>query len=475
MALHAMTPVDAAWYHIDGPANLAIVTSLMLTKTPLDFRRVRSLYVNRLARIDRFHQQVVERGLRRIPHWKDMEDFDIDQHVHHLALPAPHDHGALIALVNDLASTPLDRALPLWQVHVVDDVEDGGAVITRYHHCIGDGTAMMAVIQRLFDATPAAAVRGAPRAARSLQMASLAGFAAGKLATAKARELAAHPQHLLERAGLLLAGAGVLVKDLLKWPDPKSPLKGEFHRPKRVAWSQPVDIAHVKAIGAPLGAKVNDVLVAAMTGALRHYLKLRGVKVDATTVRAMVPVDLRPPERFGKLGNEFGLVILELAVAKARLKDRLALTKARMDALKRSPEAQVMRLLFDIFGRGPKPLEDLANLIFGSKASIVMTNVAGPRAPLYFAGTEVDRMMFWVPHPGRQLGMGISIYSYRGQASLAVISDARLVPDPERITRQFNREFEAMRRSANAQEEGPRPQRATARGRHAQSRQVARR
>jgi diacylglycerol O-acyltransferase / wax synthase len=93
-------------------------------------------------------------------------------------------------------------------------------------------------------------------------------------------------------------------------------------------------------------------------------------------------------------------------------------------------------------------VEDLANQIFGSKASVVMTNVAGPRQTLYLAGVAIERMMFWVPHPGRQLGMGISIMSYRGEATLAVIADARLVPDPQEITAQFNREFAAMLRAA---------------------------
>ena len=89
-------------------------------------------------------------------------------------------------------------------------------------------------------------------------------------------------------------------------------------------------------------------------------------------------------------------------------------------------------------------IEDFAVNLFGSKASVVMTNVAGPQGPLYLAGVPIDRFMFWVPHPGKQLGMGISILSYKGDATLAVISDAHLVPDPGAITVEFNREFGRM-------------------------------
>jgi diacylglycerol O-acyltransferase / wax synthase len=240
-----------------------------------------------------------------------------------------------------------------------------------------------------------------------------------------------------------------VLSELIKWPDPRSPFKGDFGPGKRVAWSVPVPIEDVKAIGAPAGAKVNDVLVAAVAGALRGYLKRRGVDVDRTTLRAMVPVDLRPPERMGQLGNEFGLVILDLPVSAASPSQRLALTKARMDAIKRSPQAPAMRLLLDLFGRGPKVLEDLACEVFGSKASVVLTNVAGPRDTVRLAGVPVDRVLFCVPHPGDQLGMGISIFSYRGMATLTVIADAGLVPDPQAITQAFHREFTAMLRQRN--------------------------
>ena len=464
MTTHPMSSVDAAWYHMDGPANLAMVTGMLLTKKPLDFTKVRSVYRRRIVDFDRFRQRVVERGFPiATPQWEDMPGFDIDQHVRHVALPFPGGHAALVALVNDIASAPLDHELPLWQVHVVDNVGGGSALIMRYHHCIGDGTAMMAVIERLYDTAPHASPRS--RAARGQRVERgpdnrllvpprdiVGRTARGALAAAvSAVDVAIHPQKVLDKAAVTLEGAGMLLMELLKRPDPQSPLKGDFGARKHVAWSKPIPIAKIKAIGAPSGAKINDVLVAGMTGALRAYLKQRGVDVSRTTVRAMVPVDLRPPERVGALGNEFGLVVLDLAVASPDSMRRLATTKARMDVLKRSPEAAATLVLFNILGYGPKSVEDLATELFGSKASLVMTNVVGPRKTLYLSGVPIDRMMFWVPHPGRQLGMGISILSYKGMASLSVIADARLVPDPEAITAQFEREFEQMLRRVSGQ------------------------
>lgn len=454
MASFPMSPADAAWFHNDGPTNLAITTGVLLTKKPLEFDKVRAIYLERLATFPRFRQRVIESAFPiGTPYWEDMPQFDIDLHLHHIALAAPYDEEALRALVSDIASTPLDHALPLWQVQVVDDVLGGSALIMRCHHCIADGSAMMAVAARLFDTTPhalhtAQVDETAPLTEPGLFQPVLEGLAQVRQgaigATDAVLATVANPQKVLDRAAALLGGAGMLLGELMKADDPPSPLKGDFSIGKRVAWSQPVAIKDVKAIGARHGAKVNDVLVAAMTGALRRYLMQRGMDVNHNTIRAMVPVDLRPLEHADRLGNEFGLVLLELAINKARPEQRLTLTKARMDALKCSPEPVASQALLSLLGRVPKAIEDFSNNLFGSKASLVMTNVAGPREVLYLAGVPIDRMLAWAPHPGKQLGMAISILSYQGQASLTVISDARLLPDPHLIAGYFHHEFQTM-------------------------------
>jgi len=157
----------------------------------------------------------------------------------------------------------------------------------------------------------------------------------------------------------------------------------------------------------------------------------------------MVPVNLRPPGDAGLLGK-FGMVFLPLPVGGRSALDRLHLTKRRMDAIKRSPEALVFFGLLNLFGVTPARVEGPVVDLFGSKATAVMTNVAGPKDLLYMAGRRIEDMMFWVPQSGR-LGMGVSILSYNGNVTLGVITDAGLVPDPETITAAFEREFERLR------------------------------
>ncbi len=489
MSLHKMAPVDAAWFHMDGSANLAMVTSVALTRKPLDFNKVKALYTQRLQAYPRFRQRVVEHGMPiPAPHWEDMPNFDIHQHLHHVALPAPlrktqgrpkssgapsggrdgqspdlggaHNRGELTELLSDICSTPLDPLQPLWQVHVIDGVDGGSALVTRFHHCIGDGTAIVALSMRLYDTEPDAALDRPEYEMPDFDEEASSGWAetiVGAIARSTAAVVSAadsatdavrNPMALIDKVAAVASGTGMLLGELLKKDDPQSPFKGPFTLAKRVAWSQPVAIADVKAIGALADAKVNDVLIAGMTGALRAYLLERGVDVGHTTLRAMVPVDLRAPARALELGNDFGLVLLELPVQADTPMERLRLTKAHMDALKRSAEPIAMRLLFDVFGRMPKVISDIPSSMLSNKASIVMTNVMGASQPLYVTGVPIERVMFWVPHPGEHLGMGVSILSYCGHATLSVVTDAHLVPDPETITAHFEREFVTLLQAA---------------------------
>lgn len=458
-----MAPVDAGWFHMDGRTNLAIVTGVTLTRERIDVARVKEIFRTRILTFERFRQRVIERGMPLpTPHWEEDPDFDLDDHIHHIALPAPGDEVALMELVSDLASTPLDYRRPLWQVHVVDGVHvggtgaDGGAFVLRFHHCVGDGTAMMAVAQLLFDAQPEAAPQVLPKRPKPLRAGMLDRFfrpaqqameQASHLAGSAvygATDLLFHPSHVFDLAQLAARSAGVAVGTLFKTPDPSSPLKGKLGVRKRVAWSAPIALEEVKAVGRAADAKVNDVLVAAIAGALRDYFDAHKAPVEGVTIRAVVPVDLRPSGEGARLGNRFGLVFLDLPIGVPERRERLRRTKAGMDAIKRSPEAPVFMGIIGIFGRTPKPVEDIALDIFGSKATLVLTNVAGPRQPLFLVGATVERIMFWVPHPA-DLGMGVAIFSYNGQVTVAVVADAGLVPDPETITAAFEAEFAAMR------------------------------
>jgi len=446
-----LSNVDTAWLRMEDPTNLMMVTGLLVFDQPLTFARLQQAIEQRLLSFDRFHQKVV--NANGTPHWQADPHFTIRAHLHRIALPAPHDQAALQDLVSTLMSTPLDLSKSPWQFHLIEDYGAGCVLLTRLHHCIADGIALMRVLLSLTDATaepplpahdPAPARDSHARDAGPIAAANATVRAAEKLLN-QGIETLLEPARLAEAARFGASSAVILSRLMLMSPDPQTPLKGELGVSKRAAWSAAIALDDVKAIGRAVGGTVNDVLLAALTGALRCYLLGRGVLIDGLDIRAAVPVNLRPPNEPPTLGNRFGLIFLSLPVGTDDPLDRLYDLKQRMEAIKDSPEALVTFGVLHAMGLGTRQLQGIGMEIFGSKATAVMTNVPGPRETIYLAGAPVRELMFWVPQSGR-LGLGVSIFSYAGQVRLGVATDIGLIPDPDAIIGAFQAEFEQLGR-----------------------------
>lgn len=457
------SPVDAAWLRMDRPTNTMMITVVMMFDQPLDFARVKETINTRMLLHERFRQRVREAPLKMtLPHWEEDPHFDLNAHVHRVALPAPGGMVALQELVSDLMSTPLDYNRPLWQYHIVENFGEGGAVIGRLHHCIGDGLALVQVLLGMTDPGPESE-EPKKRPARELLAGSVKQAKSGasgvwKLAgnvLSEGWETLTHPAHALElaRQGQALAGAwakqgtdvvAAAGKLLLTPPDRPTLFRGDCGVSKRAAWSEPFPLDEVKAIGKRLGGTVNDVLLAAVSGALRRYLEDVGQPTEGVEINAMVPVSIRQPHEMGQLGNRFGLVILTLPVSTHDPLERIVLLKKRMDEIKHSPEALVAYAVLNTMGLTPVDVERFIIDFFAAKTTAVMTNVPGPREPLYMAGCRLNNLMFWVP-AASNLGMGISIMSYAGTVMVGIMTDVCLVSDPLTIAENFNVELRAMR------------------------------
>lgn len=444
--LTPMASIDAAWLGMEDPTNLMMVTGVMALDGPVDLKRLRRVLDRRLKPFGRFHQRIVRpRSRANVPHWDDDEHFDVDNHLTHVALPAPGGDAALRDLVSDLMSVPLDFTKPLWHMHVIDGYRGGSVVLTRVHHCIADGIALVRVMLSLTDesatAKPDRATVKRPSPGFRIPLDWLPAAIGRGVATGQ--DLIANPEQVLEAARIGAHGAYRLGRLVVMPPDPGTLFKGELGRRKRAAWSEVLPLEDFKAIGKAYGATVNDVLVAVATGALRRYMARRGASTTGVAIRASVPVNLRPLADAHKMGNAFGLVFLTLPIGIADPVKRLAAIKKEMDGLKRSPEAMIAFGVLSLMGYAPTEVEQLGLRFFGTKATAVLTNVPGPRQPLFMAGRKIDKVMFWVPQSGH-LGLGISILSYAGGVMLGIATDAGLVPDPERIVDEFKVEFQSM-------------------------------
>ncbi|HIQ12702.1 MAG TPA: wax ester/triacylglycerol synthase family O-acyltransferase [Caldilineales bacterium] len=456
MARKPLSNVDAAWLRMDDPTNLMMITGFFEFSGPVDFERLRATIDIRLVkRWERFHQWVRESRLPlRGPYWEDDPHFDLDNHIFRIGLPSPGDEATLKEMISKLSSRPLDKSKPLWEFHLIENLQGGGSfLVARLHHAIADGIALMSVLMTLCDVDadapwpepePEEAHQRRGRQVRSLFPPAAAFFAAGRAVADEGKLMLLKPGHAMKRAEQAAAFMARLGRLTLLPPDTRTIFKGDLGRKKVVAWTQDMPLEDVKRVKSTFRVTVNDVVVAAVAGGLRRYLIHRGERVSKSlSIRAMVPVNLRPLDQAAKLGNHFGLVVLALPVGMANPLERMMEVKRRMDDLKGSPEAVVGFTLLELMGMSPAQIEKIALRFFAMKSTLVLTNVPGPRQKLYFAGSPIERIMFWVPQAGR-LGMGVSIFSYAGAVNVGVMTDYGLAPDPEQIARFIEEEFSDM-------------------------------
>ena len=450
-----MSKVDTAWLRMEKPTNLMMITGVLMFERRLSIHALRELIAERFLAFQRFRQKAVDGGTAC--HWETDADFDLEWHVRLTALPGEAGKVELQRLVSQLASTALDHSKPLWQFHLVENFNGGSALIARVHHCYADGIALIQVLLSLTDVAPDPApddalakawlkqdgeritrrflypgqrqVESAMKLGSKVLDGSMALYRDPGLATVMAREGGEITRELLQ---------ALTLED-----DPPTVLKAPLGVIKRCAWAEPLRLDEVKAVGRALRCTVNDVLLACAAGALREYLLERGEDVAGLTLRATVPVNLRPLEHAKKLGNHFGLVFLELPVGESNPVGRVWRVAKDMDRIKCSRQAIMTFGALAALGMTPTPVQRMALDLFSRKATAVATNVPGPQMPLYMAGARITEFMFWVPQTG-SIGVGISILSYRGRVHFGLIADAKSIPDPDQVTRRFEQQLERL-------------------------------
>jgi len=453
-----ISKVDTAWLRMEQPTNLMMINGVIMMDEQLDYERLVRTIEQRFLAFRRFRQKAVDGA--RGAHWVFDEDFDIRQHIRRTALPGAADRAELERLVSDLASTPLDISHPLWQFHVVENYVDGPVIISRIHHCIADGIALVQVFLSLTDPTR----EGRPSAQEpelwKQRRASEAKVFKRLLDPARqGLDLATYiGQRLVEESSKILQNPAVassyaleaseivreLVRSLTLEDDPVTRFKQQLGTRKRVAWTEPLPLEEVKAVSKAFGCTVNDVLIAAVTGAFRQYMISVGDDADSLQdIRATVPVNLRPLEHAQELGNHFGLVFLSLPLSMDSPLERLYAVNERMNELKSSKQATVTLGFLAALGMGPSALQKPVLDMLSKKATAVLTNVPGPQSPLYLAGSKMKELMFWVPQSG-SVGLGISILSYNNKVFFGLISDYRLLPEPSAVISRFKSEFEKL-------------------------------
>lgn len=457
MAAESISAVDRAWLRMERPTNPMMIVGLLILRSHLSRAKLRRILAERFVIFERFQCVPVVDTLGG--RWVRSEQFDLNDHLLRVALPAPAGQRELEALAGDLASTPVSTGRPLWAFHLVEEYQGGSAIIVRIHHSYADGMALMQVLARLAD--PAASPAG--DLGVGAQTATAATYSTAELASAlipdlltqsvrKGAELIEKGVHYVMHPGeagsatremIGLAGEvariGVLLAD-----DPPTRLKRPLTGVKHAAWAEPLALEEVRTLARVLGCTINDVLIATLAGALGRYLDSHGDHTAGVTIRATVPVNLRSEgDAQMELGNRFGLVFVELPVGMRHPLQRLFAVHQSMQSLKASSQALATYGLLMLVGSLPASVEDPAIAFFSAKASVVASNLRGPAQPISLGGAEVSQLLFWVPQSG-SIGTGVSILTYAGAVQFGVIADRNLIPELGELMALITTEFDRL-------------------------------
>jgi diacylglycerol O-acyltransferase / wax synthase len=440
-----LTAIDASFLHQEGPnSHMHVGAVAELEGPPPAFDELLDSLRGRLHLVPRYRQKlsVPPAGTGR-PLWVDDASFNIEYHVRHSALPRPGSESQLLRLAGRIFSQRLDRSKPLWEVWIIEGLEGGRwALISKTHHALIDGISGVDLAQVLFDLGPVpaevphpdAAWRPAPEpGAAEVLAAGAAGLVRTGLRTAAgAASLVTRPRHALSAAREAAEGVGEVAWAGLN-PAPSTPLNVEIgpHRRYLVVRNR---LADYKAVKDAFGGTVNDVVLTVVSGALRGWLRSRGVRTEGLELRALVPVSIRTQQDRGTLGNRIAAMRGPLPVYIADPVARLRTVKVAMDGLKESKQAVGAEVLANVQNFAPPTiLAQASRLNFSTRLfNLIVTNVPGPQFPLYVRGREMLDV-FPVAFLPENHALAVAIMSYNGGMNFGLLGDYDALPDIGRI------------------------------------------
>ena len=402
---------------------------------PIPFREFVANIDSKLDLVPRYRQVAVPPPFNLgYPTWEYDPDFDIKRHIFRVRLKAPGGEAELEALASRLLSQVLDRGKPLWEIHVVDGLQDGrGALIVRIHHALADGVAGAALLRIMLDPTPEASHAVTPAADAS-------GGSPARGAHARRADRRRHSKRPGKRSGRrggpaqpgrraaqrprqrrALQELATLLPELLQPPE-RFPFNKPCSGDRKFCWTE-VDFSQVQAIRAALGGKVNDCILSVVVRAIARYIRLHGEKVNGRFLRVVCPVNLRGDEQGESLGNRITFLPVVLPLDVRDPVEMLRAVSTRMEIMKSVRAAELIAIGASCLGTTPAPVQELfwrglpMVPLPLPLLNMICTNVPGSPTPLYTVGR---RLLASYPHvpTGYELGAGRRGAELRRQALL---------------------------------------------------------
>jgi WS/DGAT/MGAT family acyltransferase len=388
------------------------------------------------------------------PVWVDDPNFTLDYHIRHTALPTPGRWEQLCSLTARIFSQQLDRSKPLWEMWLIEGLEDERfALITKTHHSLIDGIAGVDLATVLFDLSPEPPpLRHSGRpwqphqepGTAELITAGLRGaLRAGVALAGGALDALAHPDHALARGREAAEGIGEIIWAGLN-PAPETPLNVPIG-PHRRFFGINCDLEDFKIVKNAFGGTVNDVVLAVVTGALRSFLISRGRRTEGVELRALVPVSVRVEHEHGEGGNRLVVMRGPLPVYIADPVQRLRFVSHAMDGLKESKQALGAEVIAGAQNFAPPTiLAQASRLNFSTRLfNLIVTNIPGPQFPLYVLGREMLEA-YPVAFLPENHALAIAIMSYNGQMNFGLLGDFDALPDIDEISASISEELATL-------------------------------
>jgi WS/DGAT/MGAT family acyltransferase len=441
MANDRLTGLDTSFLHLEDATSHMHVASVMIFEgPPPPYDELLEAFERRLPLVPRYRQRLalVPLGQGR-PKWVDDPHLNLRYHVRSAALPSPGSEDQLKDLAGRVFSQQLDRDKPLWEVWLVEGLEDDRfAVLSKTHHALVDGISGVDIISVLFDTSPEPAAptgpgdRWLPRPLPS--PAQLLGEALVERATLpgeitrSVRALLRGPRRILEGVRDAAVGVGAMAWAGLN-PAPSSPYNRQIGPHRRFTWVR-AELSDVKAIKDELGGTVNDVVLATVAGGLGKHLRRRGQNTDGLELKAMVPVSVRQDVERGGLGNRVAAMMAPLPVWCQEPVARLDIVREELSDLKSGGQAVGAQVLTELSGFAPPTIMGQASRLMSRQRffNLVVTNVPGPQFPLYLLGRRMLDPFPMVPLASGQ-AVGVALLSYDGRINFGLVGDFDLMWD----------------------------------------------
>jgi diacylglycerol O-acyltransferase / wax synthase len=461
-----LSTLDSVFLYLEKPESPLHIGGTSIFDGQISYDEVAKHIEDRLHLVPRYLQKVVPDPFNLgHPTWENEENFDIKHHIFKVEQDKPFTQNELMEHAGKVLTGVMDRSKPLWEIHIVENVEGGrSAMISKIHHCMVDGISGVDLMKILFDISPKSSPpppkpepkETAPKKdATQLFFDSLMGsMQEGMNRFVELQQGLMQLTQTFAQNPQMIGAVPLMAENLpaATTPAPFLPFNKNCGGTRQLAWTE-FSFAEARAIRGNLNGSVNDVVLTILVMAIARYSKMHGVETSKNLCRFMVPVSLRQKEQRGALGNLISILPVELPLDITNPVKLFKQVNYKTGLMKATQMASGLGMVGAMYGMMPAPVQSAIGAILNSPFPVfntVATNVPGPQVPMYMTGKRMIAQYPFVPI-GYNLGMGTAIFSYDQKLFFGIGADTEAMSDVEKFREILDECFIELREKAGVE------------------------